>query len=535
MVLGAAACWGVVAAPPLSAQSGESALPFGVCDRLTADASTDLGGPAEELLRLAELSGEIPRLARGMRRGSDDLAIGSCRGGPAPEAPSYRLGFLRILPAPVQLSAWSNSGYPDDRNNGAVWAGRGFSGQVSAGVRLEAGPVSAGFAPVATYQANRDFTIRPANRPGISEFANALYSGIDLPQRFGDEAYDEVHTGQSYVRLDFANLAAGISYENLWVGPAVRDPILMSSTAPGFRHVFLGTSKPLDLWIARVDAEMILGRLRESDHFDQNPENDENRLAMWVLTVSPRWLDGLELGFARSYMYEASGAENLSVLFRPSERNLAGNELASVFARWLLVESQAEVYLEWARDDRYATVEDDLIPEPDHSQAYMLGFQKLTRAGTTVLGPTSLRFQAEAVHLQEKQEYRTGRPLPVYYTHSAIRQGYTHRGQLLGAAVGPGGDGQFFALDGVFTRGMVGIFAERVRRNDGSQEAVRARFAYPYAHDTELGGGVRGLAYWRDLLVSGSLGYASRWDRDFLEDDSSVKLNLNVQWWPSTR
>ncbi len=70
-----------------------------------------------------------------------------------------------------------------------------------------------------------------------------------------------------------------------------------------------------------------------------------------------------------------------------------GNGLMSITARWRLEESDADFYLEWAREDYWANF-DDLITEPDHSQAYVLGFEKL-------VGPETAPFRLswELVHL----------------------------------------------------------------------------------------------------------------------------------------
>lgn len=530
----AAAAQGSPAQEPAATDRGDP-LPFSICTRLGPQVVMDLAGTAEELVRWGGLTGEFRPRARSIRRPSDGVADPACPNRTHGAARGYRFGPVRVAPAAARLGLWSNSGYPDDRNNGALWAGRGISASASAGVRVQAGPLSAGVVPVLTYSENRPFAMREAAREGFSPYANPFYR-IDLPQRFGGESYAEAKIGQSYVRLDGFGVAAGVSTENMWVGPGARYSLLMTNTAPGFRHVFLGTTRPIDLWIARVDGEMVLGWLEESEYFDENPANDENRLALWVVTIRPRWLDGLELGFARSYMHVPPADESiLGELFRPSERNLPGNELASIFGRWVFPEAGAEIYAEWGRDDRYANIVGDLIPEPDHSQAYMLGFQKLTDVGETPLGPMAVRVKGELVHLQEKQEYRTGRPLPVWYTHSGVTQGYTHQGQVMGAAVGPGGDAQFVGVDGVFPWGTVGLFGERVRRNDASAEALRARFAFPYEHDTELVGGLRGKLFLRPFVVSASLAYGTRWDRDFLQDDSNLKARLHVEWWPGGR
>lgn len=503
-------------------------MPITYCD-IAAGQPTPLSGALQELLRMNEVSTGTPSRPRSMVRPSDGFVRREC-GAQFDGGPEWSLGPLRIGIIAPEISTRLNTGYPDDRNNGAAWAGRGLTSTVEAGVSARIGPLTAAFAPMWSYQQNRDFTTVVRERAGLSPYINRFYTHIDLPQRFGPDSYGTVDPGQSFIRLDAFGATFGVSTENYWVGPAARNPILMSNTAPGFEHVFFGTSYPIDIWIARVSARGVLGRLRESEYFDENPDNDESRLAMWAIALQPRWLDGLEIGGSRVYLYREGtidGLDELLVLFKDSEQNLFGNELSSLFARWVMPSADAEVYAEWAREDRYAGWLEDLIPEPDHSQAYMIGLQKLSP-----IGDRRLRVQAELTHLQEKVERRGGRPLPIFYVHHQIRQGYTNRGQLLGAAIGPGADAQFIGVDVVDDWGFAGLFVERVRRNDGSVEAIAARSSFPYSHDVELTAGLRGFLSWRDFAGWASASYSWRWLRDFIEDDRNAALELGVTWYP---
>lgn len=509
-------------AMPAAAQRPE--VPLEPC-RAGPGATADPAGPIAELVRLREIEGAIPALSRGLRRGSDAVEP-AC-------PPDGGLSFhgLQAGAAPARVSAWENSGYAVDRNNGAIWTGRGVSTAFEAGVWLRAGPVTAALAPVVGWSQNADFRIRPVARAGFSPWVYPYGGSIDLPQRFGGDAFVFADWGQSYVRADVGPVGTGFSTENLWVGPGIRNSILMSNTAGGFPHLFAGTGHPTDIWIGRLDFDVVWGWLHESDYFDANPANDRNGLVLWAFDFEPRPLPGLHLGAARAYMFadSASGIDPLlDILALGSSTNLAGNELFSIFARWVLPSADAEIYGEWARDDRYAGLTTDFLLEPDHSQAYTIGMQKLTP-----VGDAALRVQAELTALQEKGEDRSGsRPLPVYYTNSEIRQGYTHHGQLLGAGIGPGSDAEFVGIDWVDGWGYGGVFVERVRRNDASAAALAARRYWPYDHDTELTGGVRGLLRRGPWLGVASLAYSRRYNRDFLEDDDNVALSLSLTWVP---
>lgn len=522
VVAAAGLLWAAILAPdPVAGQKDTLALPAGFGHLVTlAERPQRLASPLDDVRRIAEITGlAAPESRLVLRRSRPDSAVGGLMG--------------ELLPAESRVLL--NSGYAHTGNDGLLWAGRGLSSAVSGGVRFRWRALSIAVAPEVAWQQNRAWEIRPLPRPGISAYAYPYDGGIDYPQRFGPDSFWSAGPGASHVRVDAFGAAAGLSSENLWWGPATRYPILMSSTAAGFPHAFLGTSGPLSIGIGTLEAELILGGLTESEHFDQNPLNDRTMLLGVVGAFSPRGLDGLSLGAARVYQYKPEGdgwdvdGGVILDMFLPSGSNRPGNELISLFGRWVLAPG-AEVYGEWAREDRFFDLA-ELLQEPDHSHALMLGMQKVAELRERL----SLRVQLEAVALQHLGELReSSRPLPIFYTHHEIRQGYTHRGQLLGAWIGPGGDAQYLAVDALTDRGMGGVFLERVRRADASTAAIAARRWWPYQHDTALTFGVRGIsAILEDLTVAGSASWSYRYNRDFLErDDTNIGLSLEATWSP---
>lgn len=505
-------------AAPLRAQTTQigTTVPPSALQRTAA-----LGTLEDELVRLFEITDTAAGDGRLVRRLSTPMSAAS----------GLEVGML-----PARIVLVSNSGYAAGGNDGRLWAGRGVSALFSAGARGRWGPVSAALAPDLAYQQNSEFEIRNRSRPGYSPYTDPFSAGIDLPQRFGAEPFTSVGLGQSHVRVDVGGFAGGWSTENLWWGPAMRYPLLMSNNGPGFPHVFTGTGRPIDVWIGDLEAELIWGRLRESGYFDENPENDYTGLVGLAASFSPHVLPGLSVGFARVYQYRDGDGGWLSD-FSPvvevlggAGANRPGNELFSVFGRWAFPESGAELYGEWGRDDRWHDWK-ELVQEPDHSQAYMLGFQKVTPLDEA----TAIRVHLEMVALQELGELRgSSRPLPVWYTHSRVRQGYTHRGQLLAAWIGPGADAQFLGVDAILGWGMAGLFLERVRRNDATGAALDGRRFWPREHDTELIFGLRGLyPATPAITIGGRASYGYRFNRNFVADDRNYGLELRVSWLPA--
>jgi hypothetical protein len=117
--------------------------------------------------------------------------------------------------------------------------------------------------------------------------------------------------------------------------------------------------------------------------------------------------------------------------------------------------------------------------------------------------------------------------VPVWYTHG-LNLSYTHRGQLLGAWIGPGGDSQTLGVDVFSAGGRVGAFLERVRRNDAYYWAVIEPTRDSPDHDAELGGGLRGVLLRRGLELTWEAALAKRWNRDWLESAWNARVALGI-------
>jgi hypothetical protein len=438
----------------------------------------------------------------------------------------------RIRWVPIRLvSAW-NSTYPSSDNDGLLWSGRGMSQLLTAGAHVRWGPVSAALAPEVTWSENRAFDLAPNGQAGNLRFGSGYYgNAIDLPQRFGVGPVATWGPGQSYLRFDRWNVGVGLSSENLWLGPGLRNSIVMSNAGPGFPHAFLGTTRPADVWIGKAEAFLFWGRLERTRFVEGGGHPLITGLA---LSYEPRWIPGLYVGLARAFVQPWDGRKlrDYLAVFQPFEKQSLGsqlpngdnpddNQLASVFARWAFPQVGLEIYGEWAREDHdwswWGT-----IREPDHSQAYLLGLQKVFRAGARLV-----RFHAELAHLQELRPLGNERGVPVYYTHNADL-GYTNRGQLIGAWIGPGADSQTLAVDVFHRGGRIGGYLERVRRNDAYYWAVVEPVKGNFSHDAEVALGVRQALSLRSFEVAWEAAAAYRQNRDFIRHEPNLKVRLNL-------
>lgn len=505
-----------------------------------------LGGPYRDIQRALDLDDAgrdqpvaVTRTGRFMlsRCGAlDSAAVNTAAAAGLPFA-------WTVLPAAGLVELRSD--YPHAQQDGLRWASAGLSAGLTAGAAARWGPVTAMLAPVISFHQNEKYDIEPVASPALDPYSSFYHAGvIDLPRRFGTEPAWWAHPGQSFVRVDAWGVGLGVSTENLRWGSALRNPLLMSSAGAGFPHVFLGTSRPLDVRIGRLEAEAIWGRLAESEHFDTIPDNDRRLFAGLVVAFSPGHT-GLTIGVARSYLRTLPpGGLSLGdqlwgpytgIRDNPRDPSQGDNQLLSAFFRWGLPESGFEVYGEYAREDHWEDAK-DLLLELDHSRGYTIGLHKLFGDGDAA---HRFRVAAEATNLNMTSTWQSGRPGPTFYTHSQIRQGYTHRGQLLGAPIGPGSDAQYVAADYLGRDVLGGLFVERVRYDN---DVYYSHFAYPYGyggHDAELTLGARGGGMLYGVQLVGELAWSRRHNRDFYAlrmggpaTETNIGFTLGAAWVP---
>lgn len=422
------------------------------------------GSEVEEYLRFLQTTGEVapgPWSLRGFGRAEADGLLPPPSGHPWAGHPALRHDSSGVVveALPARTRAWYNSAFPFAANDGAVWAGRGATAAVEAGVAVRAGPLSLALRPVAFAAENRAFDVRGNGKDGERAYADGLRPDvIDLPQRFGPDPYARVDPGESYLRLDAGPVAAGISTATQVWGPGSEYPILLSSAGPGFPHVFVGTSRPADLWVARVHGRVVYGRLDQSAYSPVRDGSARRRFMSGVVgVVQPRGMPGLELGGGR-FFHTPWPEDGLSAAsFRTPFQGLLkrsldldpegnpgddrSNQLATFFFRWATTRAGAEVYGEYFREDHNFDLR-DLLLEPDHSAAYMLGIRRAWRPSPERM--VTLRAEAMNARLSHLARVRTQSPKMI---HTGTLQGHTQLGQPLGGRAVYGGAGTIVALD----------------------------------------------------------------------------------------
>ena len=422
-----------------------------------------------------------------------------------------------------------NSGLPFSQNNSAMWAGRGYSTRTLTGFRLEVPHARLIFAPQIVASQNlfwlqrhpryfQPLTPLPYIGRGYT-FPYYFYTfPIDHPLGFGENAIRSFDPGESSFIVHGRGFEAGLSNENQWWGPGIRNAMILSNNAPGFPHAFIRTARPIRTPLGGIELRWLVGALEESRYFDTLSTNDTRSLAALGITLQSRWDPNLSLGITRSVYATADKWEDAAfrwtdVFKRVTKENpevldqvweeppLPGgrDQLFSLFARWVFPENGDEVYGEWGRTQMPKSP-GAFLRAPNHTQGYTIGMQW---RGDAPGG--SVRLQAELTQLEQSATFRDG-PVGSWYTSNRVIQGYTHRGHVLGAAIGPGASSQFFGADYLASSWRAGVYAGRIRTN----EDVHSTYGFPtyvsYCnHDVSVYPGVRGAVFSRFGTLSADL------------------------------
>ena len=434
---------------------------------------------------------------------------------------------------PQLLSVW-NSAIPFSQNNSSMWAGRGVSSRTLLGFKAETKYASVTFAPQIVVSENAYWLL---NNEFFQPLIPLSYIGrgytfpyyfftfpIDQPLSFGPRRITSFDMGESTALVSAGGAQVGVSNENQWWGPGIRNAILLSNNAPGFPHLFARTGRPIRTPIGHLDVRWLVGVLKESRYFDTLSTNNYRSIASIGATLQMRWDPNLTIGFGRSVYSTAEKWEDIAwrwgdvwkpaserdpdileqVLVEPPLRG-GRDQIFSLFARWVFPKSGAEVYGEWGRTVLPTSLA-DFLRAPNHTQGYTIGMQWRGRA----FAGGNVRVQAEVTQLEQSATFRDG-PLGSWYTSSRVLQGYTNRGQVIGAAIGPGASSQFVGLDYMQPSWQVGAFAGRIRWN----EDVHSTFGFPeyiaYCnHDITIYPGARGAVFTRFGTLSADISLQNR-------------------------
>ena len=439
-----------------------------------------------------------------------------------------------------------NSHHPYNRNNGSMIPNRGYQHVFSPGLFFKIGPLTIKLKPEHHFSQNKNFEGFWDNHyPEVWKQRYQLWNHIDMPERFGNREFNNIKLGQSSIRLNWKKISIGISNENLWWGPARRNSIMLSNHAEGFKHITFNTTSPIKTFIGNFEWQLITGKLENSGFapprtdyeyagrklyipkINQNGEtNDWRFLQAFILSYSPKWIDGLSLGFIRwTQMYSAliegrywwldgrtSYFPVFNNLFRKNDKyenyEAQTNQAAGIFFKWLWKDSKAEIYAEFYHNDSKQNLR-DLILDADHSRAATIGLQKLFK-----IGDSKYVFGWEWTQMEQNAS-RLVRNAGSWYEHAWVYDGYTNKGEVLGSSIGPGSNSHYISIDKFEFKKAIGIALEIVDNDNDFYHT-----AFSTAKDFRR--------YWKDINFH--VNFNKRFDNLSISSNLVFIRSLNYQW-----
>ena len=473
-------------------------------------------------------------------------------------------GTLKILP--VNFLMEYSSHHPYSRNNGSMIPNRGYQQLISFGFHAELGPLSIQFKPEGVYAENRNFEGFPDSHYGsIWSRRYSLWNYIDMPERFGENAYKKSLFGQSSIRLNYSGLSLGLSSENIWWGPSIRNSIMMSNQAQGFNHITFNTTRPLKTFIGNFEWQVVTGRLEGSGFRPPvpgqtvgisnyyNPKKDDWRFYQGLtLSYSPKWVDGLSLGVIRWIQtYGEFATKNRDYfpvfdgLFRKNDKyglfdgslELERDQAAGIFGRWVWQDAKAEIYGELNYNDAKYNLR-DLMLDSDHARAYTVGFNKVFKKNQA---SKIYKVSYERTMMQQTSS-RLLRNAGSWYLHSSVRHGYTNNGEVLGAGIGPGSNSQYFELSMIDKLDKYGVAFEVIDQDNdffiGAFEEAQDFRRYWKDFNVHFSFQKKIKNYWGHINVVYSRSLNYQWElEDFTEpyyhagtDVNNLHVNFNLTY-----
>jgi hypothetical protein len=436
---------------------------------------------------------------------------------------------------PVESVTFLNTDVPrGSLGDQGTWQGKGLTQRFSAGANVTWGILEIQLAPVGYMSQNQ--AVDTLNLTMFSSGARSYIRGrtneIDLPARISTQPIYRVLPGQSFVRLNLWRVSVGASTENHWWGPGVRNSIMLGHEAPGFRHAYLKTNRPIPIGIGTVEGTYLGGVLDDTDI------NKAVRNGEWVYfngihaSFNPVFFPGLHVGLTRTFIINGSDLKTWSdytPIMQPFDKSKLGagtdgggsqpdDQRASVFFSWTMNEGGFRVYGEFAKEDHNADLR-DIIGEPEHNRAYQFGVQK-----RGVLGQWKTETGVEITHLTMSNTLQT-RSSGMWYVHSKVHQGYTHQGQVLGAGIGPGSNSLTLWSSVRSSDLALGGFAERVVVNRDMYNAIRAPGLAP---ETDYRVGVHSNKSWTKLRADVALTLTHTRNRFYQKGDHRMIYSIQT-------
>ena len=383
----------------------------------------------------------------------------------------FTRGFDHSLKLKIYGPEWYNSfntKAPYGQNDGALWQGKGYNSSLTGGARLEAFGFEVTLKPQVCFSQNLSFDYIVSDSMQSELYLDKaskygyFWNSVDAPQRFGDKAFFTFDWADTEIRWSWKTFTVGFGTQNIWLGPAWRNPVLHSNNAPSYPKVDLGFRKtkvylPFCNWyIGDLEGRIWTGYLSESKYFDNDNSNDHNFFHGLTIAYSPSFLPGLTLSANRACLVKAK-LKNLKYIIpkyanTTDENNEGEDQKLSICANWLFPKVGLEIFGELGVDDY-------TIPEYyfERTLVYTVGLKKTVTLSKKYDIRGEIIFEWNNSEMSQDFQFQWGYNFGFHHQNT---QGYTNKGQWLGSGFGYGGNSQYLGFKVYYPRGDISIFGQ---------------------------------------------------------------------------
>jgi hypothetical protein len=398
----------------------------------------------------------------------------------------YNPSRLRLENIKASIELQNNSNLPYGYNDGSMFPAIGLQKRVSFGFLVKNDFLEINFQPEFVQANNTKPTLFKGNPKDGNYWTRYFYintNHIDNYTQFGNSTINYNSLGQS--RIGYINNyhSIGFSNENIWWGPGVLNSLIFTNQAPGFKHLYYQTNKPIPSKLGSIEYNIIAGNLKNILPNNQDdslmrtlwsggilPKKSVNRLIVsGILTLQPKVIPNLFIGLA----FSSQNYMDTSLLKTKYQH------IQTFMFRYAMPNDHAEFYAELGYTNS--------IP------GFVLGGKKLFKYNNN----RYFEFGVEVTQLGIMDPRKIfvindvfGPPQRnSWYTNTRVLQGYTNNAQLLGAGIGPGSNAQTIYFNYKYKNSTIGLQFERINRNNDF---------YYYANISKIGDGNYN-AYYVDL------------------------------------
>lgn len=401
---------------------------------------------------------------------------------------------VRLDPIPVFSVNKFNSNRPYGWGDFGLTSSVGIQNYISSGFTAKVYFFNVDFQPEFIYIQNKPYSGFPDDfTENVNEDRFLFFNHGDYPELFGNGPFHRFWWGQSKITFSLGPIETGLSTKSIWWGPGQWNSLTFSNNSQSFPHLTMKTARPIKTFLGEFQSQLLLGRLNDSgfaptQHQDLNNTYFQSFSGDWrylnalLVSYAPKWIPGLSVGFTRTFQQYNENRDNsfrsIFPIFEAFQKkkffengnsvaydNLAMDQQATVFGRFVSPKAKGEIYFEYGRRDHAYNFKEAIL-NPEHARAFIVGFKKLL----TVPGIEDylLQFRGEVTQQQQSINRIMRYPGPgggsTWHTHYQVR-GFANYGQALGVGVGTGSNIQSLEVGLVDKYDKMGLLFERLENH----------------------------------------------------------------------